>query len=177
MYKCRECGHSFSEDDVGMIEENHFLDGYYAGSEYFTCCPECHGDYDDATICCECGEVFSDDEIYDGWCKSCLAKTINYDTFFEYCEFNKEQNYLDVFVMCYLLGSEEEDVPESPSFDFHELMIEVYKKRVEKARHNEKVDGFLDACIQFAILDDGYVGASTYSEWLRDKIDKEKEVT
>jgi hypothetical protein len=51
-YKCRECGHVFRECDLGTIEEKHFLDGHYAGSEHFACCPECNGDYDDAKVSC-----------------------------------------------------------------------------------------------------------------------------
>ena len=169
-YKCRECGHTFREDDIGSIEEKHFLDGHYAGSENFYCCPECHGDYDDADYCCECDEVFAEDELYSGWCEKCLRATINYDTFFEYCEANKDDQYLDIFVMSELLGGI--DCPKHSNYEFHQLMIDVYKKEVDAIKFYEnqfehKPSGdFVDACIRFIMDDDGEIGRENYADWL-----------
>ena len=169
-YKCRECGHEFRECDLGTIEEKHFLDGHYAGSEHFACCPECQGDYDDADYCCECGEIFGEDELYSGWCEKCLRETINYDTFFEYCEANKDEQYLDIFVMSELLGGM--DCPKNVSYGFHKLMIEEYKRTVkfindyEKAFGKPSLHNFLDACIRFIMDDDGEIGRENYADWL-----------
>ena len=169
-YKCRECGHTFREDDIGTIEEKHFLDGHYAGSEHFSCCPECHGDYDDADYCCECDEVFAEDELYSGWCEKCLRETINYDTFFEYCEANKDERYLDIFVMCDMLNCDE--APEFPSYEFHQIMIDHYKAVAkivtdwEKQSGRRHPDAFIDACIRFIMDDDGSIGRENYADWL-----------
>ena len=169
-YKCRECGHTFREDDIGSIEEKHFLDGHYAGSENFSCCPECHGDYDDADYCCECDEVFSEDELYSGWCEKCLRETINYDTFFEYCEANKDEQYLDIFVMSELLGGM--DCPKDSTVEFHFLMVDYYKRMVDLDKDVESICGgksslnFLDRCIRFIMDDDGESGRENYADWL-----------
>ena len=111
-----------------------------------------------------CGDWHSDDELYDGWCEDCLRETINYDTFFEYCEANKKHNYLDTFVMCYLLNCDE--VPEYPSWDFHQLMVETYKQRVADAKLLVRTFGFLPECISFIMDDDGSIGRDNYAEWL-----------
>ena len=172
-YKCRECGHTFREDDIGSIEEKHLLDGHYAGSEHFSCCPECHGDYDDADYCCECDEVFAEDELYSGWCEKCLRETINYDTFFEYCEANKDEQYLDIFVMSELLGGM--DCPKHSTDEFHQLMVGEYSYKVNLIRSYETMfgktapDNFLSACIRFIMDDDGSIGRVNYADWLNSK--------
>ena len=113
--------------------------------------------------------------MYSGWCEKCLRETINYDTFFEYCEANKDEQYLDTFVMCEILNCEY--VPKYSSYEFHELMIATYKKRVEEAAlHNwaqgcipeekRRYDDFIDRCIRFIMDDDGSIGRENYADWL-----------
>ena len=169
--KCTDCGYVFDYEDRTVVKESHgFDDGF---CETFSCCPNCGGDFEDAIECHECGEAFTEDEIYsDKWCEKCLRETINYDTFFEYCEANKNENYLDMFVMCYLLNCDE--VPKYPSLDFHQLMIDVYKARVEaikaalKEEYRKYID-FLPACIRFIMEDDGSIGRENYADWLNGK--------
>ena len=168
MFKCCECGNLFEEGEQATWEERHGLDS--PPYEKFSGCPVCKGDYEEVYQCKECGDWHADDELYDGWCEDCLRETINYDTFFEYCEANKEENYLDTFVMCYLLNCSE--VPEHPSFDFHQLMVETYKQRVDDAKLLGRIFGFLPDCISFIMDDDGYSGRENYSDWLN----KRKEV-
>ena len=167
--KCTDCGYVFDYDERTAVKESHgFDDGFY---ETFSCCPNCGGDFEDAVDCCECGEAFTEDEIYgDKWCEKCLRETINYDTFFEYCEANKDEQYLDIFVMSELLGGM--DCPNNVSYDFHQLMISTYKKRVEWAKNNEAVDGFLVACIRFIMDDDGSIGRENYADWLNKREEK-----
>ena len=167
--KCTDCGYVFDYEDAGGVRENHWLDGEYMGSETFLVCPNCGGDFEDAVDCCECGETFTEDELYEGWCEKCLRKTINYDTFFEYCKANKDEQYLDIFVMSELLGGM--DCPDNVSYDFHQLMIDLYKKRVDgikkdMAFFNRTFDGFIDACIRFIMDDDGSIGRENYADWL-----------
>ena len=166
--KCTSCGYVFDFEDRTVVKENHgFDDGFY---ETFSCCPNCGGDFEDAADCCECGETFTENELYSGWCEKCLRETINYDTFFEYCEANKDENYLDIFVMCDLLNCDEN--PKHPSFEFHQLMIKCYKESAEAVTSWEKMDGkphpdaFLDKCIRFIMDDDGSIGRENYAEWL-----------
>jgi hypothetical protein len=153
----------FDYEDRTVVKESHgFNDGFY---ETFSCCPNCGGDFEDAAECHECGEAFTENEIYgDKWCEKCLRETINYDTFFEYCEANKDEQYLDIFVMSELLGGM--DCPKNVSWDFHWLMGKVYKEEVERAKASPELFDFLDVCKRFIMDDDGSVGRENYADWL-----------
>ena len=166
--KCTDCGYVFDFEDRTVVRESHgFEDGF---GEVFSCCPNCGGDFEDAVECHECGEAFTEDEIYgDKWCEKCLRETINYDTFFEYCEANKDEQYLDIFVMSELLGGM--DCPNNVSYEFHELMVDTYKARVDDiksamtASYKAVID-ILPACIRFIMDDDGSIGRENYADWL-----------
>ena len=168
--KCTDCGYVFDYEDRTVVNESHgFNDGFY---ETFSCCPNCGGDFEDAADCCECGEAFTENELYSGWCEKCLRETINYDTFFEYCEANKDEQYLDTFVMCEILNCEY--VPKYSSYEFHGLMVEVYKERVEQIKLDKAMFGktyaeIIDACIRFIMDDDGSIGRENYADWLNSK--------
>ena len=164
MYKCIDCGHLFEEGEQSVWYENQGECHGVTAMERFSGCPVCKGDYEEVHQCKKCGEWKYDDELYDGWCEKCLRETINYDAFFEYCEANKDERYLDTFVMCYLLNCDE--VPKYPSWDFHQLMIERYNVEVECAKQNEKLFGFLPDCIRFVMDDDGSIGRENYADWL-----------
>ena len=167
MYRCCDCGNLFEEGEQATWEERHGLDS--PPYEKFIGCPVCNGDYEEVHQCKECGSWHTDDELYDGLCEKCLRDTINYDTFFEYCEANKGENYLDTFVMCYLLNCDE--VPKYPSWEFHQLMIYTYKERI-KAIKAVMTDGcrkcidIMPDCIRFIMDDDGYSGRENYAYWL-----------
>lgn len=169
--KCTSCNCVFDYEDRTVVKESHgFDDGFY---ETFSCCPNCGGDFEDAADCCECGEAFTENELYSGWCEKCLRETINYDTFFEYCEANKGEQYLDIFVMSELLGGM--DCPKDITVEFHSLMVEYYKREVKLDRDTESIIGrktslnFLDACIRFVMDDDGSIGRENYADWLNKK--------
>ena len=175
MYRCCECGNLFEEGEQAVWYENQGECHGVTAMERFSGCPICHEDYEEVHQCKECGECHSDDELYEGWCEKCLRESINYDTFFEYCEANKDENYLDTFVMCYLLNCDE--VPKYPSWDFHQLMISTYKNYVRsikeaKAIGSKYVCDILEDCIRFIMDDDGSIGIENYADWLN----KRKEV-
>ena len=162
MYKCCECGHLFEEGEQAVTYETH---GFYQPPyEEIHSCPVCGGDFEEVHQCKECGDWHYEDELYDGWCEKCLRETINYDTFFEYCEANKDEQYLDIFVMSELLGGM--DCPKNVSLDFHCLVGEVYRKEVKRAKESPALFGFLDACIRFIMDDDGSIGRENYADWL-----------
>ena len=173
MFKCCECGHLFEDGEQDVWEERHGLDT--PPYEQWSGCPICKGGYEEVRQCKECEEWHTEDKLYEGWCEKCLRETINYDTFFEYCEANKDEQYLDTFVMFDILNCEY--VPKISSDEFHELMVATYKKRVkEAALHNwaqgcipeskRRYDDFLAACIRFIMDDDGSNGRENYADWL-----------
>lgn len=161
MYKCENCGHLFEEGEQARWTEEH--------GEKFDGCPLCRGGYEEVHQCKECGDWNTENELYEGWCEKCLRETINYDTFFEYCEANKDERYLDIFVMSELLGGM--DCPDNVSWDFHQLMIYAYKARVDDihsaivASYRSYID-ILPACIRFIMDDDGSIGRENYADWL-----------
>lgn len=169
MYRCESCGHLFEEGEQAVTYETH---GFYQPPyEEIHSCPVCGGDFEEVHQCKECGYWHTEDELYDGWCEKCLRETINYDTFFEYCESNKDEQYLDIFVMSELLGM---DCPDNVSWDFHQLMIDVYKARVDDiksvmtASYKAVID-ILPACIRFIMDDDGSIGRENYADWLNNR--------
>ena len=171
MFKCCECGHLFEDGEQAVWEERHgFINGPF---EKWSGCPLCKSDYEEVRQCKECGDWHTEEELYDGWCEKCLRETINYDTFFEYCEANKDEQYLDIFVMAELLGGM--DCPKDSTVEFHSLMVEYYKREVKLDRDTESVIGrktslnFLDRCIRFIMDDDGSIGRENYADWLNKK--------
>ena len=164
MFKCCECGHLFEDGEQAIWYENQGECHGRIAMEKFGGCPVCKGDYEEVHQCKECGDWHTEDELYEGWCEKCLRETINYDTFFEYCEANKDEQYLDIFVMSELLGGM--DCPKNVSWDFHCLMGEVYRKEVKRAKESPALFGFLDACIRFIMDDDGSIGRENYADWL-----------
>ena len=173
MYRCENCGNLFEEGEQAVWYENQGECHGVTAMEKFSGCPLCKGDYEEVHQCKKCGDWHSEDELYEGWCEKCLRKTINYDTFFEYCEANKDEQYLDTFVMYYILNCEY--VPKISSHEFHELMVETYNKRVRASEEytrvfgRKAVDCLLDSCIRFIMDDDGYSGRESYAYWLNNR--------
>lgn len=170
MYRCENCGNLFEEGEQAVWEETHGLDS--PPYEKWSGCPVCKGDYEEVHQCKKCGDWHTEDELYEGWCEKCLRDTINYETFFEYCEANKDEQYLDTFVMCEILNCEY--VPKISSYEFHDLMVRVYKDRVEqikrdKAMFGKTYDEIIDACIRFIMEDDGSIGIENYADWLNNR--------
>ena len=169
MFKCDNCGHLFEEGEQAVWHENY---GAEIGGETFDGCPLCRGGYEEVHQCKECGDWHTENELYDGWCEKCLRETINYDSFFEYCEANKDEQYLDTFVMCEILNCEY--VPKISSDEFHQLMCRTYWERVSEIKSEKKVFGksfseIIDACIRFIMDDDGEIGRENYADWLNKK--------
>ncbi len=162
MFRCESCGNLFEEGEQATWEETHGLDS--PPYEKWSGCPVCKGDYEEVYQCEECGDWHTEDELYAGWCEKCLRDTINYDTFLEYCEANKDEQYLDSFMMFYLLGGM--DCPDNISIEFHQLMIETYKRRVAIAKMLGEKFGFLEKCVRFIMDDDGSSGRENYADWL-----------
>ena len=172
MFKCESCGHLFEEGEQAVWYENQGECHGVTAMERFIGCPLCHDDYEEVHQCKECGDWHTEDDLYDGWCEKCLRETINYDTFFEYCDANKDEQYLDTFVMCEILNCEY--VPKISSDEFHQLMCRTYWERVSEIKREKKVFGktfseIIDACIRFIMDDDGSIGRENYADWMNSK--------
>ena len=75
MYKCIECGNLFEEGEQAVWYEDR---GEFWGvpcSEKMTGCPKCHGEFDEATECEECGGWHFKEDLHDGLCENCLEET------------------------------------------------------------------------------------------------------
>lgn len=163
MYRCLSCGNLFEEGEQAVWRENY---GAEIGGEMFDGCPVCRSDYEEVYQCKECGDWHTEDELYDGLCEKCLRETINYDTFFEYCEANRDEQYLDIFMMSDFLCM---DCPDNVSPEFHLLMVETYKRRVADAKLLRGKFDFLSNCIRFIMDDDGSIGREHYADWLNNR--------
>ena len=165
--KCTSCSYVFDFEDRTVVKESHgFNDGFY---ETFSCCPNCGGDFEDAIECHECGEAFTEGEIYgDKWCEKCLRETINYDIFFEYCEANREHQYLDLFMMN--LCFDGMDAPKDTTEAFHKHLVNMYKNLADAEKMVASLGAkdlvLLPACIRFIMDDDGESGKENYADWL-----------
>ena len=164
MFRCESCGNLFEEGEQAVWEETHGLDS--PPYEKWSGCPVCKGDYEEVHQCKECGDWHSDDELYDGWCEKCLRETINYDTFFEYCEANRDEQYLDIFMMSDFLCM---DCPDNVYPEFHLLMVETYKRKVADAKLLRGKFDFLSHCVRFIMDDDGESGRENYADWLNNR--------
>ena len=169
MYRCESCGHLFEDGEQAVWEERHGLDT--PPYEQWSGCPICKGGYEEVHQCKKCGDWHVENDIYYGWCVECLKKEINYDSFLEYCEANKDENYLELFVMQDLLNCD--DVPKNTSLEFHDLMKRVFDEERKRAEIEEciwknKTD-LLDRCIRFIMEDDGSIGIDNFAYWLNDK--------
>lgn len=70
MFKCYDCEATFSEPRIYTEKMGeHFGVPAYAS---FSCCPECGGNFDEATQCKICGEWFFEDELIEELCEICL---------------------------------------------------------------------------------------------------------
>ena len=173
MYRCENCGHLFEDGEQAVWEENQGECHGVIAMERFTGCPLCYDDYSEAGRCDNCEEWFANKEIYGGWCESCLRKSITYNTFFEYCEYNSDQNYLAIFVLNEFMGGM--ICPENITKEFNDLIIQEYNKRVVAVKRYESLlgekssDGFIDKCIRFIMDDDGECGKQNYADWLNEK--------
>jgi hypothetical protein len=72
---CLDCRHVFSEDEIAYWREQR---GEYWGMPCYetVCgCPICHGEFDDAIECVNCGEYFAEYELNDGdICDECAEE-------------------------------------------------------------------------------------------------------
>lgn len=164
-YKCVDCGHIFEDGEQANWKESHgFADG---SGELFSGCPLCYGAYEETTPCKGCFAEHTDEELYEGWCLDCLREELTYETFLEYCEANRKENLIETFVLSEFFGVAE--CPEGANEDFHQLMVSVYKEKVEEANMLPNLYDFWLACERFVLHDDGSNGRENFADWLNER--------
>ena len=79
MNYCKNCGCIFDDDEAKIVEERHGFRG--GNAEEFMYCPNCNSDdFTEARQCEECGEWFSEDDLFGGaFCEECLDEMYKAD--------------------------------------------------------------------------------------------------
>lgn len=84
MFKCTECGHIFEDGEQRTYAEHHPY-GDTTADEYFSVCPVCGGEYEEAKSCKCCGGAFLEDELIGGYyCDECLKAAVDFDSFLDF---------------------------------------------------------------------------------------------
>lgn len=106
MYKCKDCGAIFEEPyskedyeyaDVGIGK-------IIVADLSYDDCPHCHGSYEKAYECSECGEYFLMEEMAGDICKNCLNDKASIENLINFGEENKEELKINGFLLnCFSL--------------------------------------------------------------------------
>ena len=84
MFKCTDCGHIFEDGEQRTFVERHPY-GDTTADEYFSVCPVCGGEYEEAKSCECCGGAFLEDELIGGYyCDECLKAAVDLDSFLDF---------------------------------------------------------------------------------------------
>ena len=162
MNRCLNCGCVFSDDAIALWEERHGLErGPY---EKFYGCPICKGDFEtDCAECDCCGEVFSEDDLYNGLCISCLKSKMTVE---------RGQAFLedaDTFVQ--FVFQQLVDIPCAFYHEFNdgnEKLFEIAQDYFIKKR-KELGDAEMVRNLNEWIFDDESWGGEMFSGWLKRK--------
>lgn len=97
MFKCYDCGESFSEPKI-VSERVPY--GSSGASFDMSCCPYCKGNFDEAKQCEECNEYYLEEELYNGICVDCLKENFDKpEDLFEFAEEITEENCINQFAL------------------------------------------------------------------------------
>lgn len=173
MYICKECGHIFEEGEQSTYIERHDeVDGF---PEYFSCCPVCGGDYEEAVICEACGGAFhpDDDRMVGKWCKDCLLGMVDYDLFKKYLHDDSDwrgasvMSEIEWLFFCDLWGIAEHPIRGSrSSFECKADLFSLYDAYVEGDKLDTQFTGrhpFLDKIKAF-VNKELYI----FADWLEE---------
>ena len=111
MFKCAECGHIFEDGEQRTYAEHHPY-GDTTADEYFSVCPVCGGEYEEAKSCKCCGGAFLEDELIGGYyCEDCLKSAVDFDSFLEFATSGADKpsdvDTLEDFVFTMIFGLKE----------------------------------------------------------------------
>lgn len=113
MFKCLSCGHIFEDSEQRIYAEHHPY-GDTTAAEYFSVCPVCGGDFEEAKYCKSCDGAFLADELIAGYyCKECLCASLDVESFLDFAttgvKSDTDLDTLEDFVFLKIFG-----LPKSP---------------------------------------------------------------
>jgi len=161
---CNNCGTFFSEYEV--VEKKGEL------GETLMCCPICGVDDISETETCQmCEKEFTDGEVVEGYCLSCLWNAIDYSIALDYI---KSEGYLAEFMIGEWFGGGKLE-HSSPELDRH--LEETFKRMVADDKLLRKTE-FLAACRLFCLpgwpRHEFGIEGQMFAEWYKDYTDKKK---
>jgi hypothetical protein len=111
MFKCTECGHIFEDGEQKTYAEHHPY-GSTTADEYFSVCPVCGGEYEEAKTCKCCGGAFLEEELIGGYyCDECLKNAFDLDSFLDFATSGTDKptevDTLEDFVFTMIFGLKE----------------------------------------------------------------------
>lgn len=164
MFKCKNCGCVFGEEEMRFVNESHgFNDGFY---ERIEVCPNCgcDGCFEEMGKCEDCGEYFEENDLFGCFCIDCLKEEITYQSALEFMERDCCDS-LDIFMFESVF---EVDCPKKRSEKMDKHLKEVYMRFVadEKLR---RTDVFLKKAQDFILNYDGDYGKENFADFIIEK--------
>ena len=97
MFKCNECGAVFDEP---LIQSDNVPYGEGTVPREFASCPHCHGSFEPAYPCKDCGEYFTKDELHSFYCTECVKENWDKpDDLFEFGEGFENKSGINQFAL------------------------------------------------------------------------------
>lgn len=158
---CLNCGNIFehgeAKKEIRLINEK--ID-YYGE---WNMCPVCgKTNWIKGKQCVCCNGFYLPTKIYNGWCKECLEKSIDYYMAYD---FLNEKNYMKQFVFeKYYESTVPIKTSEKLDIDVRERFL---RMKTDDMIRNKK--DFLNLIKSFILDDDGEDGKLIYSEWLNNR--------
>lgn len=146
MFKCAECGHIFEDGEQRTYAEHHPY-GDTTADEYFSVCPVCGGEYEEAKSCERCGGAFLEDELISGYyCKECLRVALNAETFLDFAttgvDSQTDIGTLEDFIFIKVFG-----LPKSPEISTPSLKAwcRIIYEELDKSVLTTAIFSYMDA--------------------------------
>lgn len=155
MYLCENCATLF--DEPKHFKESHGFE--HPPFEEWDGCP-CCGESGYVTVenCNGCGEIFQQDELYDGFCIGCLCDRLDYQTALDFLE--DQKLLFNFFFWAENNGNE----PKFCSDSLLKIIRELYKRKVANDLLTNSTD-FLEVVKEF-IFDAVNGGKSLFAEFV-----------
>lgn len=156
MYKCESCGRTFEEQK--HYTESHGFE--HPPFEEWDGCPFC-GESGAVEIgsCSCCDKIVDADELYHGYCETCLKLKCTYDAALDFME---SRDLLGKFFFWMFNDGSE---PQYIGQDLLEVFAEIYRRRKANDLLTNSHE-WLDAVQEFILDSDGHFGKDEFANFL-----------